>query len=199
MTPMEMENTTEKVTILNEWRMQIQRPSVSNAKTKIESVPGNGSPPQLSGLYSGVQVPYTPPEGSGPSNESQRIVDDKDVRRLEDRIDSVNRESQLRLDAAMAKIDGKLDVISNAIAELAFGNSEIKSDVKGIATETSARFRDLRTLIIGTGVVIIFGVLTIMIGLKQVWIGGVQVGQVSQEAAHTSNNSSSTPSSSPAK
>jgi hypothetical protein len=92
-------------------------------------------------------------------------MDDKDVQRLEDRIDAVNREGQLRLDAAMARIDGKFDVITASLAELRDG------------------IGSTRTLVIGSAFVVLFGVLGILIGLKQVWIGGVQVGQTIQTTA----------------
>jgi hypothetical protein len=92
-------------------------------------------------------------------------VEDKDVRRLEDRIDAVNREGQLRLDAVMAKIDGKLDGLSAVVGT--------------IRDQT----RDIKNLVIGSVFVILFGVLGILIGLKQVWVMGVQVGQTIPHAS----------------
>lgn len=45
-------------------------------------------------------------------------MSDSEVRRLEDRIDAVNREGQLRLDAAMARIDGKIDTIAVTLVSM---------------------------------------------------------------------------------
>jgi chromosome segregation ATPase len=48
-------------------------------------------------------------------------VDDKDVVRLEDRIEALGRESQLRLELAMAQIDAKFNTILQGLAALQTG------------------------------------------------------------------------------
>ena len=68
----------------------------------------------------------------------------------------------------MAKTDAKLDILIAGIAEV------------------KAQGRDTRTLILGSVFVVLFGVLGILIGLKQVWLGGVQVGQALQTSAASS-------------
>lgn len=99
-------------------------------------------------------------------------MDDKDVTRLEDRISSSEERAQLRLEVAMAKIDGKLDLISANFV-----------DVKVTLAEVRTQGRETRNVIIIAAAAIISGVLGVEIALRQVWIGGVQVGQVSQETA----------------
>jgi len=45
-------------------------------------------------------------------------MDDKDVVRLEDRIEALGRESQLRLELAMSRIDAKFETIVQSLAAL---------------------------------------------------------------------------------
>ena len=166
--------------------------------------------------------------------ESSASMDDKDVRRLEDRIEAAEERGRLRLDTAMARTDGKLDTIASLLQEFGrqlheFGQqmraqaSEFaqrmdaqsqdlrgrmdaqSQDLRGrldaqsvevgrkfdestrrydtLSAEMATRHRDLRNTVIATGLVVLFGVIGTLIGLKQVWIGGVQVGQSIQAPA----------------
>jgi hypothetical protein len=108
--------------------------------------------------------------GLGDSHgHEQTKMEDKDVQRLEDRIEASEERGRLRLELAMTRVDGKLDGLTAAIQEV----SRLSSTQ---ATEAAARHRELRNTVIATGVVVLFGMLATLIGLKQVWIGGVQVG-----------------------
>ena len=109
-------------------------------------------------------------------------MSDADVRRLEDRIDAVNREGQLRLDVVMARIDGKLDVIATGMAAIGGDLTQMKGALTTSVASNELRYRDLRTLIINSAIAGVIAVAATLIALKQVWIGGVQVGQMSQSA-----------------
>lgn len=99
-------------------------------------------------------------------------MEDKDVRRLEDRIEASNREAQLRLDAVLARMDGKFDGISQSIA-----------DIKTSQAETRDSMRTWGTWIIATVLAVGLSMAGLFVGIKQVWIGGVQVGQSVSAAA----------------
>jgi len=136
----------------------------------------------------------------GPPTE----MDDKDVLRLQDRIDASEERGRLRLDASMARIDGKLDTVSTLLQEITKQSSmqatesaaryrDLSTIVAGQASESAARYRDLRNTVIATGLVVLFGIAAILIGLKQVWIGGVQVGVPVGQAIQASTPTSSAP------
>lgn len=113
-----------------------------------------------------------------PPEEAKQVpMDDKDVRRLEDRIEAVNREGQLRLEAVMAKIDGKLETITAAVAASRDEVKETRAALLTQGAEIRSQGRDTRALIIGAALAVLFGIAATLIGLKQVWVGGVQVGQ----------------------
>ena len=99
-----------------------------------------------------------------PVEETSR-VDDKDVRYLETKIEASEERGTLRLAAAMARIEGKLDSLSTGIGEV------------------KSQGRDTRGLIIGSVFVILFGVLGLLVAMKQVWIGAVQIGQAIPHAS----------------
>lgn len=103
------------------------------------------------------------------SKHSAEHMEDKDVQRLEDRIEATEERGRLRLEVAMTKIDSKLDGLAMAIQEVGRLSS-------AQAAESTVRYRELRNTVIVTGVAVLFGIGAILIGLKQVWIGGVQVG-----------------------
>ena len=177
-------------------------------------------------------------------NRRAKAVEDKDVARLDEKIAFSQEIAQARLDAAMAKIDGKLEMIVAALQDRSSKTDELSSRVEHfhgdlalridrVQGETAARFdrvqsetavrfdrNQLETAarfermqgetaarfdrnqlemaarfdraqdatriwgqwIIGTILIVALAGFGLMIGLKQVWIGGVQVGQVLQPA-----------------
>jgi len=54
--------------------------------------------------------------------------------------------------------------------------AESSARYRELQKESSARYRELRNTIIVTGVAVVFGIAATLIGLKQVWVGGVEVG-----------------------
>lgn len=96
------------------------------------------------------------PEFEVPSKSVDGVdaVEDKDVKALEDRIAALEDRSILRLEVLIAKIDGKFDRIDTGLAGLTKAISNIE-----------AQGRDTRTVVIGTGVAVLFGVLTVVIGM----------------------------------
>jgi hypothetical protein len=118
-------------------------------------------------------------------------MEDKDVQRLEDRIAATEERGQLRLELSITKIDGKLDAVIQSIHEVSrFSAAQ--------AVESAARHRELRNTIIATGVAVVFGIVATLFGLKQVWIGGVEVGLPLGQATQTHPVTGSTPNTSPA-
>jgi hypothetical protein len=97
-------------------------------------------------------------------------MDDADIRRLEDRIDGVNREGQLRLDAAMARIDGAVVRISDQV-------TAIRQDISEQRVTSKAYFQWLMSVIIGAALTLLLGLGALVVGLEQVWTAGVQSGQ----------------------
>lgn len=165
----------------------------------IEAKPGMAAVP----LGENV-VRYQPVASARTLSESAKITDDttldssfqthrmaedmdKDVRRLEDRIDAVNREGQLRLDVAMARIEGHIARIGEQTTAIRQEMAEQRQDARALRTEVAADIsasvivtRSWGAWIIGTVVALAVAGVTIDIGLRQVWIGGVQIGQSSQ-------------------
>lgn len=100
-----------------------------------------------------------------------------ETRRLEDRIAAAEEKAQLRLEASMARIDGKLEAITAAIAAARDEAKETRAALQNQSVEIRSQGRDTRALVIGAALAILFGIAATLIGLKQVWVGGVQVGQ----------------------
>jgi hypothetical protein len=97
-------------------------------------------------------------------------MSDSEVRRLEDRIDAVNREGQLRLDAAMARIDGTVARIGDQV-------SAIRQDISEQRATSKAHFQWLLAVIIGAALTLLVGLGGLVVGLEQIWTAGVQSGQ----------------------
>ncbi len=122
-------------------------------------------------------------------------MDDKDVVRLEDRIEALGRESQLRLELAMSRIDAKFETILHGLATL-------QTDLTGqraALTEQGASLRaaldehrvanraaldDLRGsmrglygLVVGAWITIIVAVVRSALGATALWGDGFQAGQ----------------------
>lgn len=110
---------------------------------------------------------YRPP----PTGEA---MSDSEIRRLEDRIDAVNREGQLRLDATMARIEARFQAIDArfdlVLSQLASLNDKVAA--------SRTQFQWLAALILTVGL----GLGGLIVGMKQVWVAGVQTGQVMQAA-----------------
>lgn len=111
-------------------------------------------------------------------------MDDKDVLRLEDRIEALRRESDLRLDGVMTRIEAKIDQkflsIENQI-KISNRNFEILDKYSKDAVDAS---KSLRNSQIGWSITIIIaiigsfiGISQVYIGMKQIWGTGVEVGQ----------------------
>jgi hypothetical protein len=97
-------------------------------------------------------------------------MSDSEIRRLEDRIDAVNREGQLRLDAAMARIDGSVARIGDQVAA-------VRQDISEQKAASKAHFQWLIAVIVGAALTLLIGLGGLVIGLEQVWTAGVQSGQ----------------------
>ena len=130
------------------------------------------------------------PTAGIPRKPSSEHMEDKDIQRLEDRIEAAEERGRLRLEVAITKIDGKLDSLAASIQDVSrFSSAQ--------AAESAARHRELRNTIIATGLAVIFGIVSMLIGLKQVWIGGVEVGLPLGQAIQAQPFTPAMPSASP--
>ena len=109
---------------------------------------------------------------SSPGSDQSIMPDtnQSEIRRLEDRIDAVNREGQLRLDVSMAKIQ-------NAIDRIADQTGRIAQDVIEQKVISRSQFQWLSGLVIGSALTAFLGTASLLLGAKQIWSAGVQVGQ----------------------
>jgi hypothetical protein len=103
-------------------------------------------------------------------------MDDKDVVRLEDRIEALGRESQLRLELALAPINAKFETIQASLSSLHAGQSELR-----------ASLRSLYGLVAGAWITIIVAVVGSALGATALWGGGFQAGQAAHTAAASQN------------
>ena len=117
-------------------------------------------------------------------------VDDKDIRRLDDRIDSVSREAQLRLEAVLARLEGQFGRIADQTAAMRQELSAQRDDARAQRIELNeaiassvAVTRSWAMRIIGSIFVVAAIGIAVDIGLRQVWVVGVQVGQAASVAS----------------
>lgn len=68
---------------------------------------------------------------SGQSDTYIETMSEADIKRLEERIEAISREGQLRLDATIARLEGTLGVISEKLTHTA-----TKGDIDAISKET---------------------------------------------------------------
>lgn len=119
-----------------------------------------------------------------PEKQGAIAMDDKDVHRLEDRIAASEERAQLRLETAMAKIEGAVDRISDQTGgireELRRQHDERlvqQQELRTEATETRAAQRAWSQWILGTVLFAALGLAGLFIGLGQFWADGVEYGQ----------------------
>ncbi|KXU93327.1 hypothetical protein AD928_09150 [Acetobacter cerevisiae] len=91
---------------------------------------------------------------------------DSEIRRLEDRIEAVNREGQLRLDAAMARIDGKFDAMMASIQNMDHSISQ-----------TAERVSGMKSIIIGTAIATVIAIVGAVFAGQALWASGFSSGQ----------------------
>lgn len=106
---------------------------------------------------------------TAPILESKPNMDDKDVSRLEDRIAASEERSQLRLEAAMSRVDASLSRIVDQ-------NATLRSSIEASQSAT----RTWGQWIIATVIVTGLSLMALGIAVTQVWVGGIQVGQTTQ-------------------
>lgn len=100
---------------------------------------------------------------------------DADIRRLEDRIDAVNREGQLRLDAAMAEIRGNISLILER-------TDSIKGDVAAARQSETQHFQWLAGLIVASVLASILAIGGFAYSAKSLWASGFSSGQTDRPA-----------------
>jgi len=152
-------------------------------------------PTETTTLYAGQTVTkYHVDDVSDSNGEPNRKrfseMDDKDVRRLEDRIEAVNRESQLRLEVTLARIETSTARIIEQTAAMRQELQEQRADARALRSEVRADIagasdvtRSWGTWIIATILVVVALLTGVELGLRQFWASGVQVGQ----AMHSSD------------
>ncbi|MFS8371345.1 hypothetical protein [Acetobacter indonesiensis] len=118
-----------------------------------------------------VANPYIHEESQG------GIVEDSEVRRLEDRIDSVNREGQLRLDAAMARIDGKFDTMITSMQHM-----------EQSISQSAERISGMKSIIIGTAIATVIAIVGAVFAGQALWASGFSSGQTDRPAVVSAPN-----------
>ena len=93
-------------------------------------------------------------------------MDDKDTKRLEDKINHVNEMAQLRLDSAMTRIDGKFEAILQANQQMRENITVIASDIKSI-----------RSTVILTAIASVIAIIGCIFAGEALWAGGFSSGQ----------------------
>ncbi|MBB2157044.1 hypothetical protein HLH33_12105 [Gluconacetobacter diazotrophicus] len=104
-------------------------------------------------------------------------MEDADVRRLEDRIDAVNREGQLRLDASMARMDGKIDA---ALARIDGKFDRMMASMQHMdqsMSEISSRVTGMRSIIFGTAIASVLAIVGAIFAGQALWASGFSSGQ----------------------
>ncbi len=116
--------------------------------------------------------------------ERSDMVDDSDVRRLEERIEAISREGQLRLELALARIEvstGRIieqtSAMRQELQEQRADARSLRSEVRDDIASASAVTRSWGGWIIGTIIVVATLLIAVEFGLQQFWASGVQVGQ----------------------
>ncbi|WP_172493472.1 hypothetical protein [Gluconobacter oxydans] len=102
---------------------------------------------------------------------------DAEVRRLEDRIDAVNREGQLRLDAVMARIEGRFDTITQQ-------NRHMESSIAAMSQD----MKSIRSTIIVTALASVLAIAGVVYAGQALWAGGFSSGQSDRPAATQSSS-----------
>ena len=106
-------------------------------------------------------------------------MDDKDTKRLEDRIEAVNREGQLRLDAAMARIDGKFDTMMASMQHM-----------DQSVSQTAERISGMKSIIIGTAIATVIAIVGAVFAGQALWASGFSSGQTDRPAVTSGSNAS---------
>ena len=126
-------------------------------------------------------------------------MEDKDIQRVEERIEVAEDRWRLGLELAISKVEARLDApameLRNSKEVLSTATRELRTDLRELCTELGARdrelrtenrahHRELRTIVLGTSLAVMFGVAATGIGLPKVWIGGMQAGLGQSSPAH---------------
>lgn len=93
-------------------------------------------------------------------------MDDKDTQRLEDKINHVNEMAQLRLDSAMARIDGKFEAILQA-------NQQMRENITNISTD----IKSVKSTVILTAIASVIAIIGCIFAGEALWAGGFSSGQ----------------------
>lgn len=128
-----------------------------------------------------VEEGYRKLENSTDSDQFENMSD-TEVRRLEDRIDAVNREGQLRLESMVARTDTKF---AEMLGEMRTGFASINGRLDHLektGVDVKATISNVKTTVIGTGI----GVLALTLAALsygQAWFGiGVSTRDVVKSA-----------------
>ncbi len=132
-------------------------------------------------------------------------MDDKDVVRLENRIEALGRESQLRLELAMSRIDAKFETILQGLASLQTGLADQRAALdehrvsqraaldehrvsqRAALDELRGSLRGLYGLVAGAWITIIVAVVGSALGATALWGGGFQAGQAERSLVAPQN------------
>lgn len=164
------------------------------AKAEAQSTATQPSITYVSNMAS--QTFVTSIGGDVSARERPRIImDDKDVRRLEDRIAASEKQSQLRLEVVVERIEGAVTRIADQVGAIKQEMQEQRTDSRALRSEVSQVTASVRAEISGQlenhkaterahfhwimGTIVAVGLAgaALVASVNQIWGSGVQVGQ----------------------
>lgn len=152
--------------------------SLSDIKTSDFSDTGSAFPEAMAAIRKAASQPIEDIQSLA-KQEKPRIVNmsEPEIKRLEDRIDAVNREGQLRLDAAMARIDGKFETMMASMQHMDQSISQAAERISG-----------MKSIIIGTAIATVIAIVGAVFAGQALWASGFSSGQTDRPPATSSPN-----------
>ncbi len=108
------------------------------------------------------------------------MADDKDVRRLEDRIAASEVQAQLRLDLVTQRIEANLTRIADQVTAMRGDLQEQREDNRALREDINKRSGTVLVTVISTGIALAALFVALFFGFGTIWGNGVQVGQALQ-------------------
>lgn len=118
-----------------------------------------------------------------PEQQARRedeMADDKDVRRLEDRIAASEVQAQLRLDLVTQRIEANLTRIADQVTAMRGDLQEQREDNRALREDINKRSGTVLVTVISTGIALAALFVALFFGFGTIWGNGVQVGQALQ-------------------
>ncbi|MCG0998748.1 hypothetical protein [Acetobacter persici] len=154
--------------------------SLSDIKTSDFSDTGSAFPEAMAAIRNAASQPIEDIQSLAKQGKPRIAnMSEPEIKRLEDRIDAVNREGQLRLDAVMARIEGKFETIAEQNRNMESSLAAIRQDVSGT-----------RSTIKNTALASVLAIAGIVFAGIALWGGGFSSGQADRPPVVSTPNTS---------